>query len=247
MNLHIGSDHLLDDVTYSPAHDRGHAITPKVIVIHYTAGSTAQSSVSWLSRKDRYYVSAHTVISRTGEITQLVPFNIEAYHAGVSEWNGQKWVNNFGIGIELANWGYLNRTPQGLFTYTGRQFPQDKAERGKHKFGTPDGWWESFPEVQMRSAARLVVALKHRYPTIKDVVGHDDISPGRKQDPGPAWDWDKFNGYVTAYQKAAKEEAATAGIPTARPQSPKATTHVIHAREEEIIAACSDAIRKFRD
>lgn len=79
-------------------------IIPRFIVIHYTASKTASSAISWMANPDSK-VSAHLVISRTGEVTQMVDFNKKAWHAGPSAHSGWRNLNNCSIGIELVNTG----------------------------------------------------------------------------------------------------------------------------------------------
>jgi len=73
-----------------------------LVVLHYTAGDF-DSSLSWLMNPASK-VSAHYLISRLGDIWQLVPEEWKAWHAGRSSWNGQDNVNEFSIGIELVGW-----------------------------------------------------------------------------------------------------------------------------------------------
>jgi len=104
-------------------------------------------------------VSSHLFIERDGSITQFVPFDKKAWHAGVSNFNGRENCNEFSIGIELEGTDELE--------YTQQQY-------------------DSLVEV-----SRELMVL---YPLItKDnIVGHCDISPGRKTDPGKAFDWDLY-------------------------------------------------------
>ena len=104
-------------------------------------------------------VSSHLFIDRDGSITQFVPFDKKAWHAGVSNFNGRENCNEFSIGIELEGTDELE--------YTHQQY-------------------DSLVEV-----SRELMAL---YPLItKDnIVGHCDIAPGRKTDPGKAFDWDLY-------------------------------------------------------
>ena len=104
-------------------------------------------------------VSSHLFIQRDGSITQFVPFDKKAWHAGVSNFNGRENCNEFSIGIELEGTDELE--------YTQQQY-------------------DSLVEV----SRELMVS----YPLItKDnIVGHSDISPGRKTDPGEAFDWDLY-------------------------------------------------------
>ena len=80
----------------------------RLIVLHYTAGVSAESSARFLAHP-AVKASAHLVIGRAGEVIQLVPFNVEAWHAGRSRYAGHGGVNRFSIGIELDNLGRLQR------------------------------------------------------------------------------------------------------------------------------------------
>lgn len=101
-------------------------------------------------------VSAHLLISRTGVITQFVPFSQRAWHAGVSQFAGKENCNDFSIGIELE--------------------------------GTDD---ISYEKIQYEQLATVIKLLQKAYPGIvrERIVGHSDIAPGRKTDPGPSFDW----------------------------------------------------------
>lgn len=178
------SDHRLEDWPYVKAADHGPVITPKLIVIHHTAGGKAESSVRWLTKEDQNYVSAHVLISRTGSFTQLVPFNTKAYHAGISSYKGRSNVNNFSIGIEIANYGYCGNDASPK-TWTGAELPKDHCKIATHAYGQPVGWWQEYTDAQITAASLLCRSLIHAYPTIEDITGHDVISPGRKTDPGP--------------------------------------------------------------
>ncbi len=104
-------------------------------------------------------VSAHTLVRRTGEIVQYVPFGERAWHAGASQYQGRSSCNDFSIGIELE--GTDNRP------YSDAQYDQ---------------------------LAVLIEALLAAYPSLsrERIVGHSDIAPGRKTDPGPAFDWGRL-------------------------------------------------------
>lgn len=103
--------------------------------------------------------SAHFLIGRKGKITQLVDTDHVAWHAGKSEYWGRKSVNKFSIGIELENLGNLK------------------------------GDFEPFPEAQIGALLILIADLLDAYPSIKDIVGHCDVAPNRKIDPGPLFPW----------------------------------------------------------
>ncbi|MGQ3045665.1 MAG: N-acetylmuramoyl-L-alanine amidase [Niveispirillum sp.] len=104
-------------------------------------------------------VSAHYMIEEDGRIFQLVPDDRRAWHAGASRWAGQDDINSRSIGIELVNPG--------------------------HEWG-----YRPFPEAQMRALADLSTHLLTLYPIpAHRVLGHSDIAPLRKQDPGELFDW----------------------------------------------------------
>lgn len=77
-------------------------VTVELVVLHYTAGDF-DSSLSWMMNPASK-VSAHYLISRTGEIWNLVPDAWRAWHAGQSSWHGKANVNDFSVGIELVGW-----------------------------------------------------------------------------------------------------------------------------------------------
>ena len=79
---------------------------PDMIVVHYTAGSSARTAAEFLA-KEEVKASAHLVIGRQGELFQLVPFDTEAWHAGRSSYDGRANLNRYSIGIELDNLGRL--------------------------------------------------------------------------------------------------------------------------------------------
>lgn len=104
-------------------------------------------------------VSSHYMIDEAGEIFQLVGEENRAWHAGVSYWRGNTNINQRSIGIEIVNCG--------------------------HEFG-----YTPFPKEQMSAVAKLSIDIinRHKIPA-HNVVGHSDIAPSRKQDPGELFDW----------------------------------------------------------
>jgi N-acetylmuramoyl-L-alanine amidase len=107
-------------------------------------------------------VSAHYLIDEDGTVTSLVPEEKRAWHAGKSYWRGIDDINSASIGIELANPG--------------------------HEWG-----YREFPEAQMEALLPLLanIADRHHIPP-GNVVGHSDIAPARKQDPGELFDWERL-------------------------------------------------------
>lgn len=107
-------------------------------------------------------VSAHYLIDEDGIVTSLVPEAKRAWHAGRSYWRGITDVNSASIGIELVNPG--------------------------HEWG-----YRPFPEDQMVALLPLLadIAERHDIPRA-NVVGHSDVAPGRKDDPGELFDWERL-------------------------------------------------------
>lgn len=104
-------------------------------------------------------VSAHYLIDEDGSVSALVPEDRRAWHAGVSAWQGVAGLNDRSIGIELVNPG--------------------------HEWG-----YRAFPEAQYQACIELCRAIVGRWPIPPGrVLGHSDVAPERKQDPGELFDW----------------------------------------------------------
>lgn len=104
-------------------------------------------------------VSSHYVVDEDGTVWQLVEESERAWHAGESFWQGTRDVNGTSIGIEIVNPG--------------------------HEWG-----YRPFPEPQMAAVETLARGILGRHAIPADrVVGHSDVAPGRKQDPGELFDW----------------------------------------------------------
>lgn len=171
----------------------GPLATPSLIVLHYTAGASFDSSVAWLRNKAAK-ASAHLVIGKAGEVCQLAPFNRVAWHAGASSYKGRAAVNSFSIGIELDNAGCLLKGKDGTFKNpSGVLVPESQVFHGRSKDAScAFEYWDSFPEAQLLKLDAVVKDLLDRYPSINAICGHSDVSPGRKLDPGPAFDFTRL-------------------------------------------------------
>jgi N-acetylmuramoyl-L-alanine amidase len=182
-------------VTKSPNH--GGAFAPQFLVMHYTAGRSGKSSADWLCNPQAK-ASAHLVIGNDGQIIQLVPFNAVAWHAGASSWDadGRRFVgmNQYSIGIELDNPGRVVRQGSGWRSLQlGTTYAQDQVIEATHKHETRPSGWCVYPVVQLDAAFEVASLLVQLY-GLKDIVGHDDVAPGRKSDPGPAFPMENFRG-----------------------------------------------------
>jgi N-acetyl-anhydromuramoyl-L-alanine amidase len=148
---------------------------PELIVIHGISLPPGKFGGPWIDRlftnslpaeRHAYFatiadlrVSAHVVIGRNGRLTQYVPFQMRAWHAGTSCHRGRAACNDFSIGIELE--------------------------------GSDDSPYE---DAQYAALAALVLSLRQTYASLHsaDIVGHCDIAPGRKTDPGPSFEWSRL-------------------------------------------------------
>jgi N-acetylmuramoyl-L-alanine amidase len=164
------------------------------IIIHYTEGQSLEGTVTWLTNKDSG-VSCHLVIGRDGTVVLLVPFDRQAWHAGNSEWKERKRLNRYSIGIELDNAGLLKKTPQGWQASFKRVYPDEEVLVAVHKIGSEVYGWHIFPPKQIDSCVDVCAALVKEY-GIQEIVGHDDIAPKRKWDPGPAFPMDELRQRV---------------------------------------------------
>lgn len=195
--MNIDSDHLL----FGPKVLRdllpGGAAMPirRLLVIHFTAGMSARSSIEFWKSAAAKGASAHVVIDRDGTIFQCRAFNRTAGHTGVSKWKdpsgtARSGCNAFSIGIELANAGDSVKGTIAAPKLFGK-YPCAAAIQARHKNGGPASLWEVYPGAQLGACMEVSRALFARY-QLDDVVGHEDIAPSRKNDPGPAFPMDFF-------------------------------------------------------
>jgi N-acetylmuramoyl-L-alanine amidase len=153
-----------------------------LVVLHYTGMQDAETALARLTDPapiaGRYpgpwqspdmaadaaltRVSAHYVVDEAGAIYSLVDEPHRAWHAGPSSWKGEGDVNARSIGIEIVN--------------------------GGHDFGLP-----AFPEAQIEAVIALVRDILQRHNLAPSrVVGHSDVAPDRKQDPGEKFPWKRL-------------------------------------------------------
>lgn len=129
-----------------------------ILVLHYTDTTTAEEALTIL-RDPASKVSSHYLIREDGEIEQLVPENMRAWHAGVSSWRGRENINDSSIGIELVNPGHRN----GI-----KPFPAVQM-------------------LSLIELCRDILD-RHPIPQ-RNIIAHSDIAPTRKKDPGELFDW----------------------------------------------------------
>ncbi len=135
------------------------------VVVHYTSTNLERS----LALLTHGQVSSHYLIGddASGTIYKLVDESQRAWHAGESEWMGRTWLNSSSIGIEIVNPGFSD-------TPTGRV-------------------WYPYSEAQVQSLIVLLKDISKRNGIDpKNIIGHSDIAPLRKLDPGPLFPWKRL-------------------------------------------------------
>ncbi len=143
----------------SPNHDARPAGQAIDILLIHYTGMTSAEAALERLCDPAAKVSAHYCIDEDGSFYRLVPEERRAWHAGVARWAGSDDINARSIGIELVNPG--------------------------HEFG-----YRPFPEAQMRALIALAADIVKRHPIPPArVLGHSDVAPLRKQDPGELFDW----------------------------------------------------------
>ncbi len=154
----------------------------EAIIIHYTASSNAVGAAEYLAhpKKD---VSAHLVIGQNGSIYQIVPFNIQAWHAGISRYKDLMNLNNYSIGIELDNAGKLTKQNGNYISWFDKLYSPDEVYI--HNPGPDETYWHKYTVEQLHALVEVCKSLKEEY-HIKNILGHSDIT-SRKIDPGPAF------------------------------------------------------------
>jgi N-acetylmuramoyl-L-alanine amidase len=154
---------VVSTVKASPNHAaRRGGCKPDMILMHYTGMSDATAALERLcdpAPGDGHAVSAHYLVFEDGEIVQCVPEAQRAWHAGVAWWQGERDVNSRSIGIEIANPG--------------------------HDLG-----YQDFPDEQIGAVIALCADILRRYAIPPDrILGHADVAPARKRDPGERFPW----------------------------------------------------------
>jgi N-acetylmuramoyl-L-alanine amidase len=152
---------IVADVAPSPNQDERKDGRPAdMILLHYTGMATGEEALARLCSAQSK-VSSHYVVFENGRIVQCVPEERRAWHAGTSSWAGQTDINSRSIGIEIVNPG--------------------------HELGYPD-----FPLRQIAAVISLCKTIvTRRGPISTDrVLGHSDVAPSRKQDPGEKFPWE---------------------------------------------------------
>ena len=132
---------------------------PPDMLVLHYTGMTSGPEALARLRDEQSKVSSHYMVEEDGRVFRLVPEERRAWHAGVSFWKGESDINGRSIGIEIVNPG--------------------------HEFG-----YRAFPAAQIAAVIELVADIRTRW-SIEDsrILGHSDVAPGRKIDPGELFPW----------------------------------------------------------
>ncbi|KQM56967.1 MULTISPECIES: N-acetylmuramoyl-L-alanine amidase [unclassified Sphingomonas] len=151
------------DMIDTPSPNFGERTLPITMIVLHYTGMTDAASAIARLTDPAAQVSAHYLVDEDGTIHHMVAEDKRAWHAGRSHWRGITDVNSASIGIELVNPG--------------------------HEWGYRD-----FPQAQIDALIPLVHAIKGRHQITRgNVVGHSDIAPIRKQDPGELFPWNRLS------------------------------------------------------
>ena len=168
--------------------NRGGLIKPELVVLHDTAGRLdPKTAVDWMTNP-KARASAHLCIGRGGEITQLAPFNVATWHAGVSKYKGRKYVNKFSIGIEIVNPGKMTGlVGNHVSAWYKQKFNVDEFDiKYANTKDHGPGFWMAYTPVQIAAVTDICEVLVAHY-VLRDVTTHYAISPKRKVDVNPVF------------------------------------------------------------
>jgi len=210
--------HRVEGLAYNQAHHIGGEISPEIVILHDTAGRlTKFNSAAYLASDNTAKASVHFVIERDGTITQLVPTNRRANHAGRSSFHGRDWCNGFSIGIEIVNPGRMQPVqgkPGSGRAWWGEVF-DDVIGDGLTWMETPAhgaGVWMAYPEAQIEALFGLLEVLFRDIGGLKDITTHWYVSPGRKVDTNPLFPLEHLRARILGRDDPADREADDASV-----------------------------------
>jgi N-acetylmuramoyl-L-alanine amidase len=207
-------NHMLEGVRFQEARWIWGEIVPEIVILHDTASPlTPFNSANYLADNEAK-VSVHFVAERDGTITQQVPTNRRAGHAGKSTFNGRADCNAFAIGIEIVNPGRMTRINAAQAVgWWGGKFRI--AEENIHEVTTPEhgaGLWMGYSPEQIDAVLKLLEALFAGIPTLRDITTHWYVSPGRKVDVNPLFPLEEMRAKVLGHDDPAELEAEELSI-----------------------------------
>jgi len=145
---------------------------PTILVLHYT---NCDLNETFQIFETNGTVASHYTVAEDGTIYQHVDEKYRAWHAGVGKWGDVHDVNTYSVGIEIVNLGFKDdpSKPDGI-----------KVD------GDPREWYPFDKPAQIQSVIDLSAEILNRYGIkARNVIAHADLSPGRKEDPGPLFPW----------------------------------------------------------
>lgn len=157
-----GSDRLAIRDLPSPNHDERPNGCATDILILHYTGTKTMQEAIDRLRDPAARVSSHYLVDEEGFVLRLVPEERRAFHAGISCWRGHRELNDRSISIEIVNPG--------------------------HEWGYRD-----FPVMQLAAVCDLCLSILSRHPIpARNVLGHSDVAPDRRRDPGERFDWEQL-------------------------------------------------------
>lgn len=163
---------------------------PMGAIIHFTAGRSKAGDRDALNtmtfgRKQGY---AYFVVSSTGVVMQGHPLDRWGYHAGKSSYEGLgKSISSKLVGIEVCCAGKLENQNNEFKSWFGENYSENEVRYSKSKDNIQEGYYHKFNQLQEDALIKLLVWLKQNNSQVfqyKYVLGHDEVAPGRKNDPG---------------------------------------------------------------
>jgi N-acetylmuramoyl-L-alanine amidase len=152
----------MSDIIDAPSPNFDERALPISMLVLHYTGMEDAESAIARLRDPEAKVSCHYLVSEDGQVLRMVDEDKRAWHAGRSFWRGVTDVNSASIGIEIVNPG--------------------------HEFG-----YRPFPDEQIEALLPLVAGILERHKITRgNVVGHSDIAPRRKQDPGELFPWNRL-------------------------------------------------------
>ena len=177
-----------DAIRHHPTPNLGQPFAPNMpdtLVLHYTAMDTPQQALNLLC-SPQHQASAHVLVTRQGVFIQLAPFNTITWHAGESQHQQRTQLNHCSLGIEMDNAGRLEKHQDHYCSWQRHPYAFEETLLLTHRNEKTPCYWHRYTFSQIRAVRQLCQLLLKTY-DIQHILGHEEISPNRKYDPGPAF------------------------------------------------------------
>lgn len=219
------------------------------IILHATGSADLDSALKKYvdpSSKE----APHLLVDIDGSVIQFVPFNVVAWHAGKSRFRQRSGLNQYAIGIELVNSLGLERSGDTYIAATGETYDGSAVVEAEHPNASafPDNdsaqrnYWHRYTEEQVETVREIGMLLVETY-GITTILGHEEVSPDRVADPGPAFPLGELRGELAPQMG----EVPPGEVPPAeeRVQSKAAGTAVQSDGRHAAAAARPNAYARF--